>query len=92
MQIEMKRLSSTRIQPQEQVEAVLAQFGETLKQSCTLEELLRRPKVTYKAVDELAPAQGETEFAFKQELETDIKYAGYIERQNYSLLDDRHIV
>lgn len=81
MQIEMKRLSSTRIQPQEQVEAVLAQFGETLKQSCTLEELLRRPKVTYKAVDELAPAQGETEFAFKQELETDIKYAGYIERQ-----------
>ncbi len=81
MQIEKKRLSSTRIQPQEEVEAVLAQFGETLKQSCTLEELLRRPKVTYKALDALAPIEGETEFAFKQELETDIKYAGYIERQ-----------
>lgn len=81
IQKEKKRLTQTRIQPQERVEAVLAQFGETLKQSCTLEELLRRPKITYQAVEALAPAPGETQFAFTQELETDIKYAGYIERQ-----------
>ena len=81
IQTEKKRLTSTRIQPHEQVEQVLSQFGETLKQSATLEELLRRPKVTYQAVEALSPAPGDTGFAFAQELETDIKYAGYIERQ-----------
>ena len=81
IQKEKKRLTSTRIQPHEQVEQVLSQFGETLKQSATLEELLRRPKVTYQAVEALSPAPGDTGFAFAQELETDIKYAGYIERQ-----------
>lgn len=81
IQTEKKRLNSTRIQPHEQVERVLSQFGETLKQSATLEELLRRPKVTYQAVEALSPAPGDTGFAFAQELETDIKYAGYIERQ-----------
>lgn len=81
IQTEKKRLNSTRIQPHEKVERVLSQFGETLKQSATLEELLRRPKVTYQAVEALSPAPGDTGFAFAQELETDIKYAGYIERQ-----------
>lgn len=81
IQTEKKRLNSTRIQPHEEVERVLSQFGETLKQSATLEELLRRPKVTYQAVEALSPAPGDTGFAFAQELETDIKYAGYIERQ-----------
>jgi len=81
IKIEKARLSKTRIHPSDQVDEVLCEFGETLKQSCTLEELLRRPKVTYKAVEALAPAPDSFESGFAQVLETDIKYAGYIDRQ-----------
>ncbi len=76
---EKTRLTSTRIFPKPEVERVLNQFGETLKSPCTLEELLRRPKVTYEAVAALS--DNSPECRFKLEIETDIKYAGYIERQ-----------
>jgi tRNA uridine 5-carboxymethylaminomethyl modification enzyme len=50
-----------------------------LKQSVTLEELLRRPRVPYTVIEQMAPAADG--FAHALELETDIKYAGYIQRQ-----------
>ncbi|HMO24416.1 MAG TPA: tRNA uridine-5-carboxymethylaminomethyl(34) synthesis enzyme MnmG, partial [Candidatus Melainabacteria bacterium] len=50
----------------------------------TLEELLRRPRVPYSLIEGLAPAYDDEHsepFPFSLEIETDIKYAGYIERQ-----------
>lgn len=53
-----------------------------MKQSATLEELLRRPRLPYAVIEQLAPANPDGEpFAFALEVETDTKYAGYIERQ-----------
>jgi tRNA uridine 5-carboxymethylaminomethyl modification enzyme len=78
--VEKKRLKTVRIHPNPQWEEAIAPYDESLKQSATLEELLRRPKLPYSVVEKLSPS-GEEPFAFALEVETDIKYAGYIERQ-----------
>lgn len=77
---EQQRLAQTRIQPNEDWQAALSEYDEHLKQSITLEELLRRPKVPYSVIARMCPPDN-GEFHFALELETQIKYAGYIDRQ-----------
>lgn len=78
---ERKRLKETRINPSTQVDEVLAECDEQLKQTVTLEELLRRPHVPYAVIRTLCPSEQQPDFSFDFELETETKYAGYIERQ-----------
>ncbi len=80
---EKKRLSKVRIHPCPEWEEALAPYGETMKQSFTLEELLRRPKVPYLLIEKMAPALVGGAFPHALEVETDTKYAGYIERQKF---------
>lgn len=82
---EKNRLRKTRIYPEGGFEELLAPLGETLKQSVTLEELLRRPRVPYSVIESKAPADSEKPFPFALEVETDVKYAGYIERQKQQI-------
>ncbi len=78
---EFKRLSQTRIHPSKECDELLAKHDESLKQNVSLEELLRRPRVPYEVIETLSPASPGKKFAWHQEVETEIKYAGYIERQ-----------
>lgn len=83
---EWKRLRATRVQPSDEWNAALAEYDEGLKNVVSLEELLRRPRVPYDLIARMAPsdkveADETTPFAYGDELETEIKYAGYIERQ-----------
>jgi len=80
---EKKRLSKTRIHPCPEWEQALAPHGEEMKQSFTLEEMLRRPKVPYSVIEQMSPAMAGEVFPHALEVETDTKYAGYIERQKY---------
>jgi len=79
---EQKRLSTTRIHPSPEWDEALKDYDERIKQPITLEELLRRPRVPYAVVEKLVPASSDGTFAYWAEVETEIKYAGYIERQN----------
>ncbi len=81
IEAEMERLKQTRIHPCPEWEAALSECSERIKNSLTLEELLRRPRVPYALVEKLCPRTGGGAFPWVLELETDIKYAGYIERQ-----------
>lgn len=78
---EKDRLSRTRIRPSAEWDEALAAFEEELKISVTLEELLRRPKVPYALIERMAPADDLEAFPWACEVETDVKYRGYIERQ-----------
>jgi tRNA uridine 5-carboxymethylaminomethyl modification enzyme len=78
---EKHRLATTRIHPEQNWNDALEEYGEELKQSVTLAELLRRPKVPYAIIESQAPSSIESPFAFAMALETEIKYEGYIERQ-----------
>ncbi len=78
---ERQRLNSIRINPCEEWHNELALYGEELKQAASLTELLRRPKLPYSLIEKMRPANAASPFLWALELETEIKYAGYIERQ-----------
>ena len=76
--------------------SALSEYGEELKQSATLEELLRRPRVPYSIVENMSPSDSGRAFPFSTALETEIKYAGYIDRQEaeiekFRTLEDKPI-
>ena len=61
----------------------LALLGKLRHQGSTLEEWLRRPEMTIEAVRGLSPEMGELALSprARQQLEIEVKYAGYIHRQ-----------
>lgn len=62
--------------------AVLAQLGlQRLPNGASLEELLRRPEIVINDLVSLAPELAKCSEEVLGELETEIKYAGYIRRQ-----------
>ncbi|WP_439837436.1 tRNA uridine-5-carboxymethylaminomethyl(34) synthesis enzyme MnmG [Aeromonas enteropelogenes] len=81
---ERQRMRSTWIHPQHpSLEAVNALVNTPLTREQSLEELLRRPEVTYDAlmaIDGVGPAIADP--AAAEQVEIQIKYAGYIERQH----------
>ena len=76
-----EEFKNTRIHPDESWREALKTVGEELKQSVTLEELLRRPKVPFSLIESVLNEGDYEKFPYHLEMETDIKYAGYIERQ-----------
>lgn len=78
---ERERFRAKRVHPCAEWNEILEPFSEQLKQSATLEELLRRPKVPYSALAAACPQESGNEFLWTLELETEVKYEGYIERQ-----------
>ncbi|MCD6039246.1 MAG: mnmG [Gammaproteobacteria bacterium] len=80
---EQKRLHETWIRPStdagKQIETVL---GQPLQREHSLEELLRRPNLSYAtlmSIDTLGPGVEDSKVA--EQIEIQIKYAGYIDRQ-----------
>ncbi|MDF2392701.1 tRNA uridine-5-carboxymethylaminomethyl(34) synthesis enzyme MnmG [Aeromonas sp. 2MA4] len=83
VELERQRMRSTWIHPQHpSLEAVNALVNTPLTREQNLEELLRRPEVTYDAlmaIEGVGPALND--HAAADQVEIQIKYAGYIERQ-----------
>ena len=78
---EIKRLENMKAQPS-QVNSLLQKVGSpTIQETTTVAALLRRPELTYKIVEELFPSSVFLTKEMKQQVEIQIKYAGYIEKQ-----------
>lgn len=84
VELERQRMRATWIHPQHpSLAAVNALVNTPLTREQSLEELLRRPEVTYDAlmaIDGVGPSV--TDPAAAEQVEIQIKYAGYIERQH----------
>lgn len=79
---EIARLEKTMFRPDDAVQKMLAACGSApLQHPVSGAALLRRPEVTYEMVEKLsAPPVALTE-TMKEQVEIEIKYAGYIEKQ-----------
>jgi tRNA uridine 5-carboxymethylaminomethyl modification enzyme len=79
---ELRRITDTNVVPAPVIQEWLGRWGSApLRHAVTLKELLRRPEIDYRAVKEmpsLAPAVSESAL---QQVEIQVKYEGYIERQ-----------
>ncbi len=80
---ERQRLAATWVGPRGLPEALqLDVLGQTLDRDYTLEELLRRPGVSYRSLCRLGPAHAEvSDPGVAEQVEIQTKYQGYIERQ-----------
>ncbi|NLJ98305.1 MAG: tRNA uridine-5-carboxymethylaminomethyl(34) synthesis enzyme MnmG [Tissierellia bacterium] len=79
---ELKRLKSTRITPTEEMNKFLKGLGSTpLKTAITLYDLIRRPEIRYSSLKEIDKDREELPREIGLQVETQIKYEGYIKKQ-----------
>ncbi len=78
---EKNRLESIIIKPNEQVQNLIQQLGGSpLKDGVRASDLLKRPEMTYELLMQLAPSEEELPVEVTEQVEIQIKYAGYIEK------------
>lgn len=83
---EKERLHETRIKESEaQGQAIVAHTGQAIKGSITLAELLRKPGFHYADLERFDLGDLTLDRAEKEGAEIEIKYAGYIQRQQHQI-------
>ncbi|RCX15573.1 tRNA uridine 5-carboxymethylaminomethyl modification enzyme [Fontibacillus phaseoli] len=81
VEAEIQRLRETKVRPTE-VNTMLESIGSApIQDGSNLLTILRRPEVTYAHVGNLYPSEIELDDEMKEQVEIQIKYAGYIEKQ-----------
>ena len=91
---EIQRLKTMWYTPQKLAEEEqLRVFGQKLSREANLHDLLRRPNLDYAALMTLPDAQPETALADSvvEQVEIQVKYQGYIDRQNEEIDSRRDI-
>ena len=79
---EIKRVEHTNIGANEKVQAFLERHGSTLlKSGTTLGELVRRPELNYEELAEIEEARPKLREDVQEQVNIEIKYEGYIQRQ-----------
>ena len=79
---EMNRLESNGVPASDALNAMLAEKGSTpVSNSARLADLLRRPQVTYADIAPFDAGRPDLPAAVTEEVEIQIKYAGYLARQ-----------
>ena len=82
---EKERLYETRIKEQDEVGKAIVRDEQKIKGSITLAELLRRPKFHYADLKKHGLDNSELTIAETEGAEIDIKYSGYIKRQQLQI-------
>ena len=91
---EIQRLKTTWYTPQKLAEdEQIRVFGQKLSREANLHDLLRRPNLDYATLMTLPDAQPETALADSvvEQVEIQVKYQGYIDRQNEEIDSRRDI-
>lgn len=79
---EIERLEKIFVKPDEAIQAILAEANSTeITNGTALSALLKRPEVSYKHIEQMSPTPFELTDEMKEQVEIQIKYAGYIEKQ-----------
>ena len=79
---QVERLEHTNVGASRLVQEVLEQYGSTpLKNGITLAELIRRPELSYEALEAIDPGRTELSEEVVEQINIRIKYDGYIRRQ-----------
>jgi tRNA uridine 5-carboxymethylaminomethyl modification enzyme len=83
---EKQRLEKTRVRELDPTgKAITAATGEVINGSITLAELLRRPGFHYPSLTEFGLGDDKLKLAEKEGAEIEIKYAGYLNRQQHQI-------
>jgi tRNA uridine 5-carboxymethylaminomethyl modification enzyme len=79
---ELARLRRTGVKPSAEVNSALKEKGSTvLDADMSLEQLLKRPELTYRDIISISPAETPLRDDAGEQVEIQVKYEGYIQRQ-----------
>ncbi|MFC5450640.1 tRNA uridine-5-carboxymethylaminomethyl(34) synthesis enzyme MnmG [Paenibacillus aestuarii] len=79
---EIERLKTTKVRPEPEVQQILESVGSVqLNNAVDVLSLLRRPEVEYRHVEQMSASPLELTDEMKEQVEIQVKYAGYIEKQ-----------
>jgi tRNA uridine 5-carboxymethylaminomethyl modification enzyme len=79
---ELSRLKRVWVKPIPEVNTVLAEAGSAaLSAEASLEQLLKRPELSYGDIVKISPPEEPVAAEAAEQVEIQVKYAGYIERQ-----------
>lgn len=78
---EISRLKNTRVKPSQVNDRLTALNISPIKEDTTLEQILKRPEITYGFIESLIPPDSHMPPEFSREAEILVKYNGYITRQ-----------
>ncbi len=79
---ELDRLKGIKLRPISGINDKLRELGSTpIKNVTTLEELLRRPELTYQDLKAFDPSSDSVSLEVAEQVELEVKYAGYIKKQ-----------
>lgn len=83
IKVEKERLEGVKISPMEEVNEILAKYEEHIDRGIRAAELLKRPNITYKVLQELDAHTKELNIPREvyEQIEVIVKYDGYIKRQ-----------
>lgn len=82
IELEIDRLKTTKLRPEPNVQRMLEEAGTVpLNNAVDMITLLRRPEITYAMLEQLSPSPFELDDEAKEQVEIQIKYEGYIEKQ-----------
>ena len=85
---EIERCKKVKIKATEDVNKVLAEFGENIDKGKKIAELLKRPNINYEVLKKLDKETFELNLnrEITQEVEVKIKYEGYLKRQQQQVI------
>ena len=83
---EIRRIQHTNLAPSPELNALLESHGTApLSTGCKVADLVRRPQLGYVMLAPFDPERPELTREEQEQVEIQIKYAGYIERQNLAI-------
>ncbi len=89
---ERARLHDTILPPTDTLNALLTEAGTTpVVSGIRLEELLRRPQLNYEVLTAVDTARPELDALVREQVEVEIKYEGYIRRQQADIEEMRRL-
>ena len=97
IEAEIERLENCKVGANKEVQEILEKLETTsLKTATTLAELIRRPELNYEKISELDKDRKPLSYDVIEQVDINIKYSGYIERQkkqvkNFKKLENKKI-
>ncbi|MBQ8209001.1 MAG: tRNA uridine-5-carboxymethylaminomethyl(34) synthesis enzyme MnmG [Clostridia bacterium] len=89
---ERKRVENTVIAPSEKAAEVFIKCGTApLTTGCRLSELIKRPQLDYEKLKEIDTTRPDLSDDIFEQVETELKYEGYIKRQRSQIADMRRL-
>ena len=93
LQTEIRRLEKTVAPPSETVNAFLREHhsAEIRLSGASLAELLRRPELNYEMLSPIDPDRPPLPRPVREQVEIEVKYAGYIQRQQKDIREQKRL-